>query len=158
MALIFPSTLVSSRYPSQPVAFHCYQETCRTWCGLKLMPSITKKSIPGKLVRLTRYGTGKEQGVKAYVMGDDFIILQFFKHEAITYLYERKSIGPRHLAMMKKLARAHDDLTTYINQNPKVRLGYTAKLDVVGSDHVRIPPRLRITATRAGDTAGRARS
>lgn len=54
-------------------------------------------------------------GIKAYELGDDYIIITFNK-ESI-YLYDYEKPGKAHVEQMKKLAEKGLGLNTYISQN-----------------------------------------
>jgi hypothetical protein len=66
-----------------------------------------------------------DSGVSAYEYGNDWIRVQF-KHGGI-YEYRASSIGAAHLSTMKRLADSGAGLTTYINTNPEVKMGYSQK-------------------------------
>lgn len=66
-----------------------------------------------------------DSGVEAYEIGDDFVKLRF-KAGAV-YWYTEASVGIRHLAVLKRLARRGQGLSTYISQHPQVSAGYARK-------------------------------
>lgn len=66
-----------------------------------------------------------DSGVSAYEYGDDWISVQF-KHGG-TYTYRSSKIGAAHIAAMRRLADSGDGLNAYINTNPDVRNGWSAK-------------------------------
>src|SRR4051812_14084731 len=112
------------------------------------MAKANQNRVRGEEVQLVDYGRpGKKHGVIRYYSGSTFIILQFQKRESDAYVYEASKVGLRHLMEMKRLAVARDGLTTYLNQNPEIRWGFTAMLDVIRANRMRLPPRL--SATRA---------
>jgi hypothetical protein len=75
--------------------------------------------------RLKPYLSRREKsGVSAYLDGGDFIIVEF-RHEH-AYLYNQTEPGRKHVRIMKRLAAAGRDLTTYINQH--VRTNYAQQL------------------------------
>jgi hypothetical protein len=59
--------------------------------------------------------SGKVSGVKAYRIGDDFIVVQF--HGPKTYTYSYRSAGKQAVERMKQLALASRGLSTYITQH-----------------------------------------
>src|SRR5262245_27808551 len=59
-----------------------------------------------------------DSGIAAYEPGVDWIDVAW-GHES--YRYHPSRIGPKHLAVLKKLADTGDNLNTYINQHPVVR-------------------------------------
>lgn len=65
-----------------------------------------------------------DSGISAYEYGEDWIRVQF-KYGA--YEYRSSGIGSTHLNMMKSLADSGDGLNSYINTNPDVKKGYSAK-------------------------------
>ncbi len=66
-----------------------------------------------------------DSGVVAFETGDDFIAVRFRSGDI--YWYTNASVGARHIAAMKKLARAGKGLSTYISSHPEVREGYAKK-------------------------------
>ena len=54
-------------------------------------------------------------GIAAYAIHDDAIVIRFVNGG--TYRYTRASTGARHLAAMKKLARAGAGLSAYISKH-----------------------------------------
>jgi hypothetical protein len=69
---------------------------------------------------------GGDAGVAAYDYDTDWIRIKF-THDG-TYEYTRTGIGAAHLRAMKRLAESGDGLTTYINQHPEVRDGYSKRI------------------------------
>jgi hypothetical protein len=57
--------------------------------------------------------SGKDSGVVAYLIGEDYIKVQFLKN---TYLYSYSSAGPSDIEEMKKLALNSQGLSTFISQ------------------------------------------
>jgi len=53
-------------------------------------------------------------GIKAYELGDDYIIVAF--HKESIYLYDYEKPGKQHVEKMKKLAEKGLGLNTYISQ------------------------------------------
>ena len=68
-----------------------------------------------------------DAGVAAYELGPDWIRIQFIRGG--TYRYTRDSVGSRKLKEMKRLAEEGRGLTTFINQHPGVKNGYTTHLE-----------------------------
>jgi len=68
--------------------------------------------------------TGRDTGVVAFEIGDDYIKVKF--KDGSIYLYTTKSTGAAAIYNMKVLAKKGAGLTTYINQN--VRERFQAKL------------------------------
>ena len=66
-----------------------------------------------------------DSGVAKYEYGSDLIKVRFKRGG--TYEYRASVIGHRHLDEMKKFADNGRGLNTYINENPKVRTGYSPK-------------------------------
>ncbi|MFM0194065.1 hypothetical protein [Paraburkholderia strydomiana] len=75
---------------------------------------------------MQRYGnrSGKS-GVVAYEIGDNFVAARF--NSGTTYWYSKKSVGAKHVAALKRLAKQGEGLGTYISQHPDVRDGYERK-------------------------------
>lgn len=74
---------------------------------------------------MDRYANrSRDSGVKAYSLGDDYIIVRFVGGD--TYCYTYHSAGKRHIEAMKKLALAGKGLSTYISQN--IRDNYEKRL------------------------------
>jgi hypothetical protein len=65
-------------------------------------------------------------GVAAYEIGDGFIAVRF-KPTGDTYWYTNASVGARHVAEMRRLARLGRGLSTYISKHPDVNTGYARK-------------------------------
>jgi hypothetical protein len=86
----------------------------------------SKKSSPPKpSYHLQPYrDAGGDSGVTGYILGSDFIVVEFTDSKA--YLYNTTKPGRRHVAEMKKLATAGKGLATYINQY--VREHYAKRL------------------------------
>jgi hypothetical protein len=73
---------------------------------------------------MKQYGTpGRDTGIAAYEVGEDFIRLQFV--DGSVYLYTGARPGREHVEQMKKLAAAGEGLTTYVNQH--VRKAYASR-------------------------------
>ena len=66
--------------------------------------------------------SGKESGVIAYEIGEDFIDVQFRTKEKYRYSY--KSAGEAAIEKMKELAKAGKGLSTFISQE---RPGYESE-------------------------------
>ncbi|WP_144147845.1 hypothetical protein [Paraburkholderia sp. BCC1884] len=66
-----------------------------------------------------------DSGVEAYEIGDDFVKLRF--RTGGVYWYTEASVGARHLAALKRLARRGQGLSTYISQHTEVSAGYARK-------------------------------
>ncbi|WP_025602567.1 hypothetical protein [Burkholderia sp. WSM2230] len=71
-----------------------------------------------------RNRSGKS-GVVAYEIGDDFVAARF--NSGTTYWYSEKSVGEKHVAALKRLAKRGEGLGTYISQHQDVRDGYERK-------------------------------
>lgn len=56
-----------------------------------------------------------DSNVDEFDFGQDFIIVKFRRGGIYTYTYT--SAGPHHVEEMKRLARSHDGLNSYINKN-----------------------------------------
>ena len=63
-----------------------------------------------------------DSGIAAYEYSDSAIRVQFKTGKV--YQYSLSKIGAIHFNAMVKLADSHDGLNAYINNNPKVSLGY----------------------------------
>ncbi len=72
-----------------------------------------------------RHQGGKKAGVSHFCIKADSIVLRF--EDGSTYLYDYDRPGREQVEAMKKLARAGQGLTTYLNRN--VRERYARKLD-----------------------------
>ena len=68
-----------------------------------------------------------DAGVVAYDYGPKWIHVRF--SESDTYEYTSGSVGSGNLKEMKRLADAGEGLTTFINQHPLVKMGYTRRLE-----------------------------
>jgi hypothetical protein len=66
-----------------------------------------------------------DSGVEAYELGDDFVKVRFTP--GVVYWYTEASVGARHVAALKRLARRGQGLGTYISQHPEVKSGYARK-------------------------------
>lgn len=66
-----------------------------------------------------------DSGVDAYEIGDDFVKVRFRSGDV--YWYTQSSVGARHLAALKRLARRGQGLSAYISQHPDVKEGYARK-------------------------------
>ncbi|HEY1997120.1 hypothetical protein [Paraburkholderia sp.] len=66
-----------------------------------------------------------DSGVQAYEIGDRFIAVRF--KSGVTYWYTDASVGPKHLAEIKRLAQQGQGLSTYISTHADVRAGYAKK-------------------------------
>ncbi|MFL9961501.1 hypothetical protein PQR02_10400 [Paraburkholderia sediminicola] len=66
-----------------------------------------------------------DSGVDAYELGEDFVKVRF--RPGVVYWYTEASVGARHLAVLKRLARRGQGLGTYISQHPEVKNGYARK-------------------------------
>ncbi|MGH7508929.1 MAG: hypothetical protein ACREMZ_05620 [Gemmatimonadales bacterium] len=66
---------------------------------------------------------GRDTGIVAYEVGNDFIRVQFV--DGSVYLYDAIRPGMNHVERMKELAVAGQGLTTYINQH--VRKAYARR-------------------------------
>ena len=66
-----------------------------------------------------------DSGVDAYAIGDDFIAVRF--NSGVIYWYTVESVGPRHVAEMKRLAMQGRGLSTYISTHPEVSAGYAKR-------------------------------
>jgi hypothetical protein len=76
-------------------------------------------------MKLQRYANRDgESGVVAYATGPAGIAVQFV--DGSIYVYDTERPGPRHVAGMKRRAKAGSGLATYINQY--VRGNYAKKL------------------------------
>ncbi len=63
-------------------------------------------------------------GVSAYIIGSDYIIVEF-RHDG-AYLYTFDQPGREHVEAMQQLAQDREGLATYINRH--VRENYAKKL------------------------------
>jgi len=59
--------------------------------------------------------SGKQSGVTAFQIGDDYIIVQFNHSENYKYTYD--SAGSSTIEKMKSLALVQQGLSTFISQN-----------------------------------------
>jgi hypothetical protein len=66
-----------------------------------------------------------DSGVDAYELGADFIKIRF--RRGVVYWYTKASVGARHMAALKRLAKRGWGLATYISQHPDVSGGYARK-------------------------------
>jgi hypothetical protein len=66
-----------------------------------------------------------KSGVGAYATGDDFIAVRF--NSGAIYWYTVESVGARHVAEMKRLAKQGQGLGTYISTHPEVSAGYAKR-------------------------------
>jgi hypothetical protein len=67
---------------------------------------------------MIRYrNSGRNSGVHAYEIGDDYIKVQFKDWKI--YLYSFNSAGKHHIEQMKALAIRGRGLNSYINKNVK---------------------------------------
>jgi hypothetical protein len=73
-----------------------------------------------------------DAGVVAYDYGPDWIRLKFARGH--TYEYTAGNVGPADLETMKRLADSGDGLTTFINQHPSVKNGYSRRIRSVTED------------------------
>jgi hypothetical protein len=69
----------------------------------------------------------RDAGVRSYDYGPAWIHIRFT--EGGTYEYTRRSVGPQNLKMMKHLADVGMGLTTFINQNPDAKHGFTRRIE-----------------------------
>jgi hypothetical protein len=60
--------------------------------------------------------SGKESGIEAYQLGDDFIRVKF-KHRSKPYKYSYRSAGKMAVEAMRSLAIDQKGLSTYIAKN-----------------------------------------
>lgn len=69
-------------------------------------------------VNMTPYSTksGKQSGVEAYKIGEDFISIKF-REKSFLYKYSYESAGKMVIEDMKSLATAQQGLSTYISQH-----------------------------------------
>ena len=67
-----------------------------------------------------------DAGIMAYACGPAWIHIRFTRGG--TYEYASDSVGAANLKTMKRLANAGKGLTTFINQHPRVKMGYTKHL------------------------------
>lgn len=66
-----------------------------------------------------------DSGVEAYEIGDDFVAVRF--KPGVVYWYTEASVGAQHVAVLKRLARRGQGLSTYISQHAEVSGGYARK-------------------------------
>ncbi|AXE93531.1 hypothetical protein ACOCG7_27850 [Paraburkholderia sp. DD10] len=66
-----------------------------------------------------------DSGVAAYEIGDDYVAVRF--KAGVAYWYTEASVGVKHVAALKRLARRGQGLSTYISQHPDVSGGYERK-------------------------------
>jgi hypothetical protein len=66
----------------------------------------------------------RNSGISHYEPGPSWIRV-WFRGEPKYYEYSNRKVGSAHVKEMMRLARDGKGLTTYINQHPKVRDGYT---------------------------------
>ncbi|MFL9917288.1 hypothetical protein PQR75_18200 [Paraburkholderia fungorum] len=66
-----------------------------------------------------------DSGVDAYEIGDDFVAVRF--KPGVVYWYTKASVGAKHVAALKRLARRGQGLSTYISQHAEVKEGYARK-------------------------------
>ncbi|MFL9897410.1 hypothetical protein PQR71_04470 [Paraburkholderia fungorum] len=66
-----------------------------------------------------------DSGVDAYEIGDDFVAVRF--KPGVVYWYTKASVGTKHVAALKRLARRGQGLSTYISQHAEVKEGYARK-------------------------------
>jgi hypothetical protein len=79
------------------------------------------------MAKMERYrNRSGDAGILAYASGPDWIRLRFSRGD--TYEYTSDTVGAANLKSMKRLAHAGKGLTTFINQHPRVKLGYTEHL------------------------------
>lgn len=67
-----------------------------------------------------------DAGVEAYEYGPDWIRVKFARGQ--TYEYNASKVGVVKLETMKRLADSGDGLTTFINQHPSVKNGYSRRM------------------------------
>jgi hypothetical protein len=65
-------------------------------------------------------------GIRSYEYGPGWIHIWFTRGGG--YRYTSRKVGPENLATMKKLADGGKCLTTFINQHPVVKMGYTRRI------------------------------
>jgi hypothetical protein len=70
---------------------------------------------------------GGDAGVLSYEYGPKWIHVRFT--QGGTYEYTSRSVGPANLEAMKGLADAGKGLTTFINQHPEVKMGFTRRIE-----------------------------
>lgn len=74
---------------------------------------------------MERYrNTGRNFGIRAYEIGEDFIIVQFV--DGGTYLYNNSSTGSSNVEKMKVLAMRGQGLNSFISVT--IRKSYASKL------------------------------
>jgi hypothetical protein len=61
-------------------------------------------------------------GVKAFEIGEDFIVLQYVSGPLYRYSYE--TVGRENVEEMKRLARKGSHLNAFINRRPEIRRGF----------------------------------
>ncbi|SIT44272.1 conserved hypothetical protein [Paraburkholderia ribeironis] len=66
-----------------------------------------------------------DSGVDAYEIGDEFVKVRFRSGDV--YWYTQASVGARHVAALKCLARRGQGLSAYISQHPEVKEGYARR-------------------------------
>ncbi|HYS63072.1 MAG TPA: hypothetical protein VEN30_04510 [Paraburkholderia sp.] len=66
-----------------------------------------------------------DSGVGAYEIGDDYVAVRF--KSGVVYWYTEASVGVKHVAALKRLARRGQGLSAYISQHPDVSGGYARK-------------------------------
>ena len=83
------------------------------------------KEFPASL-NLQPYKGRPDSGVRAFQIGENYIIVQFKKEEI--YLYDEERICKENINKMKEKALAAKGLSTYITRTrPKIYNRYTAK-------------------------------
>ncbi len=100
---------------------HIYGNTSKPTQDMVMFPHCSSKR--GKKMREYK-DIGGDSGVAAFESNHDAIAVTF--KDQSKYLYTLSSVGPIHLANMKRLAEKGDGLNSYINRN--VRKKYAAKL------------------------------
>jgi len=89
------------------------------------MNPATDEILDYKKISWTLYNARKKAGVVKFSYGDGFIWIEF--NDGRIYLYTEKVSGIDAINRMKQLAEQGEKLSTFINQNDKVRDNYVTR-------------------------------